>query len=257
MKLLRLALSTLFAFALPCGFIGVAQVSPNPLEIRSLDTPIRHSNMPLTQLVGFIGVNADGDFVVFGIEVETENGQEPLVSVNIPPKSTLGQALMEVVAALPSYSFEAVAPHLVNIFPTGARIKPSHMANLRVASVQLSGVWEEEFLCNPHRYLPELREAMTGARAGQQGGTAGSGFRAGRIAGMTGAGGTPPRLDLNGMTVRDDLNLVSEVSIRGAEKGTDRAFGWVYSHETKAGSSSGGGSFRVHDAWDPARHQKQ
>ena len=253
MRIHQRALTVLSVTLSCCGSLSFAQARPDPLQIRLIDSPLQYNDMPLTAVIGRIGVYATGDFVLFGIEVETVNGQEPKVSVSIPAGSTVRRALMEVVASLPAYSFEAVRPHLVNVFPVAARNKPGHLNNLHAAAIRLSGVREEEFLSNPIRYIPELREAVTGVKVGREGSTTTSGLRADRSPDATGAGLAPPDLELTGVTVRDNLNIVSAASIEGAEKGTDIAFGWVYSREMKSGGTGGGHSWRVHDLWDPSK----
>jgi hypothetical protein len=223
-----------------------AQGPPDPLSIRTIDAPLQFEDAPLSRVIGTIGVCAEPDFVLISLEEEIEAGKEPLVSVTVPGGIDVREALTRVLAFVPSYSFEVVAPHLINVFSVPTRGKPNHLTNLPVAAVRLTNMDPSEFLLNATRYLPELREAVTGSR--DQTFTIGPGLTSKRPG---------PDVDLNGFTVRDDLNLVSEVSIRSAERGESPAFSWLYQHDSKPLNGSSAHTWRILAVWDPAKHKKQ
>jgi hypothetical protein len=201
----------------------------------------------LTHVLGKLGASANGDYVVFGIEVETRELEEPLVTVSIK-EGTLGQALAAVLATVPGYTYELVAPHLINVFPKAERRNPAHVTNLAVASLQLRGIYLDEFLAAPQKYIPELRKA-TAVEVPKMvsGGVICCGLSA--IHSEPGVD-----LDLTGRTVREDLNLASIASIKAAENGKGRALGWVYAHETKFPAGNVTHRWRVHDFVRPSGH---
>lgn len=108
-----------------------------PLEIRLASVPLDFEQLPLRKALERIALGADHDLVLFGVEVHTEYGREPLVSVHIPGGSTLRQALAEVVATLPNYTFEIVSPHLINVFPRTSLNDPDNLLNLNIPSLNL------------------------------------------------------------------------------------------------------------------------
>lgn len=214
-------------------------------QVQLKNIPLHFESVPLTNVLGRIGVSVKDGFVLFGVEVTVQRGQEPLVTADITGGATLRKALTTVVQAIPGYRFEAVAPHLINVLPIGAENDGDDLLNVQLSNFHLVNVSGGGFLGNPVRFLPELKAALT--RAQQHGCEIGPGF-SDKAPGIT--------IQATRVTVRQALNLVSQASIASAEHGTGYAFGWVYLREEFPSDSNPANSWRVHDVWDPARHQK-
>lgn len=180
---------------------------------------------------------------MFGVEVETVNGDEPSVSARIEGGVTVREALMQIMAGLPGYSFDAVSSHLINVFPTKALSDSADLLNLRVADLHFVSIAPTNFLGNPAWFIPELKMPLTGGRGCAIG---------------PGLGDKSPGItaDLDGRTVWEDLNLVSEISVRSAEKGQGSAYGWLYSHEKLPSATHPEHMWRVLSFWAPAKSKK-
>ena len=208
--------------------------------------PLQLEKVPLTGALGMIGVRANavkGNLVLFGVEVFTEEGKEPLVTARIPGVSTLRAALTAVVQAVPTYTFEAVTPHMINFLPDTAGSNPDDLLNVGISRLSLVDVSPSNFIGNPARYIPELRAALDRGKA--PGCQIGPGL-SDKAPGIT--------FQADAVTVRQTLNLVSEASVASAQGNRGVASGWVYLHEEFPSPDSPADSWRVHDVWDPRRH---
>jgi hypothetical protein len=244
MKVNRASL-LLVLFAVVVGAQPVrGQNRPDPLEIRLRDMPIDFQGAALSGALDRIAFFASSDFVLIGAEVQTIDGREPLISVHIEGGRTVRQALMELTAKVPEYSFEAVAPHLVNVFPAAARNDPNDLLNLKAGDVRLRMVLLTNFLGNPARFIPELKMALSGGHPG--------------CAIGPGLADTGPEVDIaiKGGTVREELNEVSEFSASLAEEGKAEAYGWAYLHELLPSPTHPANQWRVLTSWNPAQRGK-
>lgn len=200
--------------------VCMAQPQTSALDARLDGIPIDFDQVPLTRVLDHIALRAGNSFVLFGVEVYTEDGQEPLITVHNEGGSTLREALTQVLATLPSYTFEAASPHLINVFPRAALTDTDDLLNLHVPNLSLTNVAPSNVLNNPSRFIPELKAALT--KGVLQGCAIGPGLS-----------DKAPGVDLqvSESTVRQVLNLVSEASIAAAQRGAGAAYGWSYLQE--------------------------
>jgi hypothetical protein len=219
-----------------CG----AQTRAYPLESRLDGMPIDLDQVPLTRALEWISLRSRENPVLFGAEVFTQHGQEPLVSVHIPGHSTLREALTYVLATLPAYAFEAAAPQLINVFPRAASGDTTDLLNLRIPQFDLTNVPPGNVLNNPARYIPELRTALTHGvpRSCEIG---------------PGLSDKAPGVDVRvkNSTLRGILNAVSEASIGGAQNHRGAALGWKYMREEFPSETVPGHTWRVLGVWRP------
>lgn len=241
-KLSRLApLFTILALAVGTTQRCCAQSKPDPLEVHLRDMPIDFQGALLSQALDHIAFLASSDFVLIGAEVETIDGREPLISVHIEGGKTVREALTELTAEVPEYSFEAVAPHLINVYPASAKNDPYDLLNVETAELHLRRVVLTNFLGNPARFIAELKAALSRGQA--PGCAIGPG-----LADV----GPEIDVDLKGGTVRDELNEASELSASLAEKNRARAYGWAYFRELLPSPAVPANQWRVLSSWNPA-----
>jgi hypothetical protein len=231
---------------------GISQIaaapSPNPLEVRLMGPSLHFDKAPLTKALselffrsGNPFVRSGNDFVVFGVEIVLEHGEEPLVSADISDGVTLGQALNQVLAGNPDYTFEVVGAHLINVFPRWAPNDPEDILNLRISAMDLSDVVPGDVLSNPAKFIPELKTALT------------KGVRQGCLIGP-GLSSVAPTVTVHvkSSTLRQVLNTVSQASIEAAQNNHGAAYGWVYLHEKFPSESAKEHTWRVYDfIWEP------
>src|SRR5690349_14876560 len=98
-------------------------------EQRILDLPlfpadIVRNHIPLTQALGVVGASIEGGFILFGLELNSKDGQEPIVSVDLPPGSRFEDGLRQIMGQIPEYEYEVVSEHMINIYPRGANKNP-------------------------------------------------------------------------------------------------------------------------------------
>lgn len=229
-------LAILLVLLLPCKLAALQdQFDLTHVYLKPFTLEFKHT--PLTNALGQVGVHVDGTFVLFGVEVIQQHGEEPLISATIPAGSSLSDALRIIVQSAPEYTFKAVAPHLINVYPQSAIGNPDDVLNLHITHLVISSVSPSNFLSNPPRFIPELNAALN--REKPRGCAIGPGL-SDREPGI--------RLEFSDVTVRDALNIVSEQSIAYAERNEGPAFGWVYSYSNTDPVTS---SWRVHDVWAP------
>lgn len=229
----------------------LAQESGDSLDSR-LKFPIRLTKEPLSAAVGYLGTQLDGDIVLFGIEVETVYGEQPKVTVQLESGRTLRDALLQVTRDAPEYSFESAGLHFVNVYPTKGRQNKDNLMNMEIRPNRLTGIWTEELLSNPNRYLPDLRKAIAKRNGAADTAVVGGLSSDGRNKALAGHDRPPNDLPMKGGTLRSVLNQVALLSIREAEDGTGAAFGWICLHETSGGRSDGRYTWVIQDIWNPA-----
>ena|SRR6516225_4924831 len=78
-----------------------------PLNLSLFPAPITRNNLALSQALGTIGAYVQGGYVLFGVELRTKDGNEPLVSVNLLPGSHFGDGLDQILAQIPGYELQA------------------------------------------------------------------------------------------------------------------------------------------------------
>ncbi len=170
------------------------------LETKLLPVVLDFRQTPLSVALDRVSVATGQDPVLFGAQVETQDGKEPLVSGMIDAGSDVKGALTMIMAAVPGYSFAPIGPHLINV--AVSTYKPDSPLDIKVPQLHIADVVPSNFLNNPARFIPELKLAMNGGT--RRGCAIGPGI------GDTGIG---VRVDATDTTVRDLLNLVSTKSI--------------------------------------------
>ncbi|HEV8383908.1 MAG TPA: hypothetical protein VGQ11_03475, partial [Candidatus Acidoferrales bacterium] len=218
-----------------CPFLAVLaavlgagpQNPPRPGEPALFQLPlfpvhIAQKNISLSKALEEIGVRVRNGYVLFGIEVHREDGKEPSVNLDLPPGSTLGDALQQVFRQLPNYSYELVSPHLINIYPAGTKTDPQDPLNIRVQRFEITNKQASDVLAAPHLFIAELQQRLTPPRAGapQPSGSVGPRMR---------STGPPVSLRLRGRTVRQILNAITEATEQFPPQYTP--VGWVYSFQ--------------------------
>jgi hypothetical protein len=228
------------------GRVGVPDTAGDTAKVHLIPTPLILDNVPLTSALDRIGISVDeGGFVLFGVEVIAEDGQEPFVSARIPAGSTLSDALTQVIQSVPDYTFTAITPHLVNVLPRESASGPGDLMNLQIPKVELRNVSPSNFLSNPSRFIPELKAALShGSHAGCE---IGPGL-SDKAPGIT--------LSLANSTLRQAMNRVSEVTISSAERSEGSAFGWVYQHERFPSATRPAEMWRVQGVWQPPNRKE-
>jgi hypothetical protein len=227
---------------LAIGVVPISSQSPQAvLETHLFPAPITFHHDPLSNAIGRIGVLDVESFVVFGIEIEEQNGEEPKIEGEIPARATLRGALETVLGPL-KYTFEVVSPHLINVYPTGAKSAPNDILNVQVKNFNLSNVSPSNFLSNPPRYVSSVADALS--RGKPKGCEIGPGL-SDRRPGIS--------LQASNVTLRQAMNLVSTESIGEAIEGKSSALGWLYLHDRSPKAGAPADSWRVHYALDPAK----
>jgi len=167
-----------------------------------------------------LAANTMDEFVLFGVEVQVEKGQEPRVTAHIEGGSTLREGLRRVFAGLRRYDFKTVAPHVINVFPKDSLRDRADLLDVKISRLDLVNISPTNFFSNPPRFIPELKVLLT--RGIPQGCAIGPGLTD-KAPGIT--------LHVGESILREDLNLVTEASIAFASTQKGFASGWVYSQE--------------------------
>jgi len=236
--------TTCLGLLILCSALSIvrgASGGADPLEIRLRDIPLDFRAVPLSQALDRIAYLANSDFVLFGTEIQTVDGREPVISVHIDSGKTMQEVLLILTAQIPDYEFEGVGSHLINVLPVSALNDPKDLLNVRAGSLHLHEVVLTNFLSNPARYVPELKAAIL------QGATPGCAM------GIWSAdSGVGINADLRAGTIRDQLNEASVFSASMAERGQAKAYGWVYFHELFPSGTRPEYTWRVLTSWNPA-----
>lgn len=227
----------LLAGALACVYAIGYPVGLSPLDIPLLPTEPRQS-VPLQEALIILARSPRQGFVLFGLEERLTEGKEPAVTLNIGTETTLGAALGEIIAQLPSYEMEVASDHLINFHLRGAKDAPGDLLNLRVATFDAVSKPAYDILEDPRYMIPELNEALRPKP------------EAGKVLLELYSGGPHggPRitLHLKNVTIRDILNATSiatEASFDDHKPDAPR--GWVCVFNPDAPSGNSKYSFRT------------
>jgi hypothetical protein len=203
-----------------------APVGVDPLTLRLSHGPLVLQNVPLTRALREIGFQIERGYVLFGAEVQLQDGKEPNVTLDLPKGSSLQSALEQALRQIEGYKFKVEGEHLINIYPKDAESDPKDLLNTRVERFTVVDKPPSLLLATPQSYIPALHARLT--LAGQPSGTAGS------VMGQVGE----PRvsLELQNVTVRQILNAVTEATEQFPRKYFP--LGWAYFFEPPSASSA-------------------
>lgn len=192
---------------------------------------IAERNISLSKALEHVGVHVRSGYVLFGIEVQLEDEKKPLVSLDLPPGSKLGDALQQILRQLPNYQFEVVSPHLINIYPAGAKTDPQDPLNIRVDRFEITDEQASDVLAAPQLFIAQLQQRLTPPRVGapQPSGSAGPRMR---------SSGPTVTVRLRNVTVREILNAITEATEQFPPQYAP--VGWVYSFKRDPALPSGG-----------------
>lgn len=172
-----------------------------PLNLSLFPAPITRNNLALSQALGTIGAYVQGGYVLFGVELRTKDGNEPLVSVNLLPGSHFGDGLDQILAQIPGYEYKLVSKHMINIYPIGAETDSKDLLNMPVPRFDAISMDPTQILTSPTEYIPELEARLHPRTPAQPYG----------YGGLTVRSNVPPvTLHLKNTTVRGILNAASE-----------------------------------------------
>jgi hypothetical protein len=188
----------------------------SPLNLSLFPGPITSDNLPLSQALGTVGAYVQGGYVLFGVELRTKDGKEPLVKVNLPSGSHLSDGLEQIMNQIPGYKYDVISPHMINIYPAGAKDDPADVLNIPVPQFDAADVDPAQILSGPADFIPQLA-----ARLRPEGQPRGS---VGDI--MRGVNAPSVTLHLEGTTVRQILNSTSDAT--GQLPPDSQPLGWFY-----------------------------
>lgn len=180
------------------GRTDVEQVLSLPL----FPTPLAKTGVPLNQALSELAVQVRGGYVLFGVEIWLLESTEPKVDLNLPAGSTLGAALRQVFRQLPTYTFEVVSEHVIDVYPLERKDDPNDALNLRVDRFEFNR--EPDWIFHdPEGTIPGLKELLLRRTTGPP--LPADGWSEISI-------GVEPRvkLSLQDVSVRQILNAVSE-----------------------------------------------
>lgn len=149
--------AAIVALLVPIHLQKAGQVyDKSPLDLSLFPARITRNNLALSQALGTIGADVQGGYVLFGVELHTKDGNEPLVSVNLPPGSHLGDGLRQIMVQIPGYEYKLVSEHMINIYPSGAERDFKDLLNTPVPQFDAISVDPIQILTSPSEYIPEL-----------------------------------------------------------------------------------------------------
>jgi len=226
---------------LACFLVGFAscvhaQTKSRPVDSRLLDLPLApvrvvQDKVPFSNAFEQIGIRVRNSFVLFGVETHLRGGKELAVSLDLPPGSTVGSALQQVLRQVPDYTYEIAGRHLINVYPLGAKTDAQNVLNTVVRRFDVAGEQASSILSAPEFFIPELKRRLAPPTEGAPGpsGYAGRGLR----------GTAPPvTLHLTSVTVRQILNAIAEATEQFPPQYAP--LGWVYSFQPDPALPSGG-----------------
>ena len=114
------------------------------------------STVPLTQALSWIGTSVDGNYVLFGIEIDVSDNQEPAIHLPIDSGSTLGDALREVGRQVPDYRFEVIGEHLIHVYPGSRKQRADDVLAIRIPEFDIKNIAPKTVLAAPGHYIPLL-----------------------------------------------------------------------------------------------------
>src|ERR1700682_1303367 len=217
-----------------------AQKPENQYEQRVLSLPlfsgpIIRNNIALTQALGVVGAYVQDGYVLFGLELHSKNGQEPVVTVDLPPDSHFEDALRQIMSQIPGYEYEVISEHMVDIHPTGAKRHPADLLNTPVPKFDAVDVDPTRLLTSPADFISELAARLRPKTSAgpQPSGAGGSVLRGLNVPTIT--------LHMKDTTVRGILNAASEAM---EQFPPDRQpVGWTYLFQPDPASPIGGKHF--------------
>lgn len=204
----------------------------SPLDLSLFPAPITRNNLALSQALGTIGAYVQGGYVLFGVELHTKDGNEPLVSVNLPPNSRLADGLRQILDQVPGYKYEVISPHMVNIYPAGANSDPADVLNTAVPQFDAVDVDPAQILSRPMDFIPQLATRLRpkSSANSQPRGVIGEVMRGVNAPTLT--------LHLKDTTVRQILNSTSDAM--GQFPPDSQPLGWVYLFQPDPSLPAGG-----------------
>lgn len=213
-----------------------AQKTENNYEQTVLSLPlfpadIVRNHVPLPDALGVVGSYVQDGYVLFGLELHSKDGQEPFVSVNLPPQSHFEDGLRQIMGQLSGYEYEVISSHMINIYPIGAKSDPTDLLNTRIAKFDAVDVDPGGILTRPADFIPELAALLrpkTSAGSEQGGGVVGSILRS----------NVTITLHMKNTTVRQILNAASEAMEQLPPD--HQPIGWGYLYEPDPASPVGG-----------------
>ncbi len=202
------------------------------LTLPLFPSDIVRNHVPLTQALGVVGTYVQEGYVLFGLELHSKDGQEPLVTVNLPPGSHFEDGLRQIMSQIPGYEYEVISAHMVNIYPAGAKKDPVDLLNTPVPRFDAVNVDPAQVLTRPTDFIPELAARLRPKMSAypQPSGTAGSVFED--------PNAPKSSLHLKDTTVRQILNAASEAMEQFPP--SLQPIGWTYLFEPDPASPIGG-----------------
>jgi len=221
--------------------LAISALAQNPegrseqtvLSLRLFPAPITSTHIALTQALGLVGVYVQDGYILFGLELRSKDGQEPIVSVDLPSDSHLEDGLRQIMNQIPGYQYEVVSPHMINIYPVGAKKDSADLLNTPVPKFDAVNVDPTQVLTGPAGFIPELAVRLKPETSAgpQPSGTVGDTFEAVNAPKVT--------LHLTNTTVRQILNAASEAM---EQFPPDRQpIGWTYMFQPDPASPVAGG----------------
>ncbi|SRR6267378_6656069 len=214
-----------------------AQKPENRYEQTVLSLPlfpadIIRNHVPLTQGLGVLGAFVQDGYVLFGLELYSKDGQEPTVTVNLPPDSHFEDGLRQIMGQIPGYEYEVISEHMVNIYPAGAKKHRTDLLNTPVPRFDAVNVDPIQVLTRPAEFIPELATRLIPKTSAgpQPSGTVGDTFED--------VNPLKVSLHLKDTTVRQILNAASEATEQLPPN--RQPVGWTYLFQPDPASPIGG-----------------
>lgn len=201
----------------------------SPLDLSLFPAPIMRNNLALSQALGTIGAYVQGGYVLFGVELHTKDGNEPLVSVNLPPGRHLRDGLRQIMVQIPGYEYKLVSEHMINIYPSGGERDSKDLLNTLVPQFDAISVDPIQILISPSEYIPELEARLHPRTSAQPYGYGGVRTRS-NLPAVT--------LHLKNTTVREILNAASEAMEEFPPQ--YQPVGWAYLFQPDPSLPAGG-----------------
>ena len=177
-----------------CMILALPQDKSTELTVSAIRVAHR---VPLTKALGEVGFKARGGFTSFGILVRSP---EPEVEVYLPEETNLSAAVQGIVSQVPGYTYETVAPHLIDVYPASIRSEQSEPLNLLVADFRFADSSAMDLFSNPYRFIPELKAVRDKDKPAQTCGNIGPGL---------GSVNTGLEIALHNVTVKQILDAVA------------------------------------------------
>jgi len=223
----------LLSFGVPVGAQEQRKAhEPSVLSLPLFPAPLVWQRIPFTRALGDVGSYVQNGYALFGVELRSGDGQEPLVNVDLQPGSNLGDALEQLINQVPGYEFQVVSAHMINIYPAGAEKDPQDVLNAFVPRFDAVNSEPAHVLTRPQDFIPELKARLTPKRTGTP--------QLGGICCGLGGGENAPTitLHLRNVTVRQILNAVSEAMEQFPPN--HPPVGWLYTFQPDPTSPVGG-----------------